>query len=584
MTSIRPRLIVLKGSSSTRRGGARPPLDAIRSVADVIEVENVEAARALICAAEPGTLVFSTDIAVSLAAADDGGESVRLLQQIGEGVGVINGEGRMVWGNEQLCRQSEEVRERFADTCHAAIELLNRDPAPDQVDTSSIKLAFSTNDTDYEVGISPAAHASHGPAVTEVVGVLWDVTHSRRLQRKIDAIDEAGAELMRIESATTHQMTMAERLRVLEERIVLSVHDLLEFDNFEIRLLDKQSNRLELVVAVGISPLKIGEVIHAATEGNGISGWVAATGRSYVCPDVRADGLYSQGLPEALSTLTVPLRLHDEVIGVFNVESHEINAFDDNDRQFAEIFGRYVAMAMHILDLLVVERYTTNEQIAANVLGELSVPIDELSRETDKLLAPDRADDGAGGVIDSGLRGQLEAIRDAAATIRRRISTCTGGPNTILGAEQELSRYESDPIFRDRHVLLADNEDEIREGVRRILEQKGCIVTAFETGLGAIEALEAASGTGTRFDLVISDIKMPDRTGYEVFRAVKNMASHLPVILMTGFGYDPHHSSIRASQEGLHALLFKPFKATQLIESVARAFEPEASTTTDGEA
>ena len=46
-----------------------------------------------------------------------------------------------------------------------------------------------------------------------------------------------------------------------------------------------------------------------------------------------------------------------------------------------------------------------------------------------------------------------------------------GADKTILGAEQELSRYAPDPSFKGRRVLLADNEDEIREGVRRILEQ-----------------------------------------------------------------------------------------------------------------
>ena len=68
-----------------------------------------------------------------------------------------------------------------------------------------------------------------------------------------------------------------------------------------------------------------------------------------------------------------------------------------------------------------------------------------------------------------------------------------------------------------------------------------------------------------------------------ILGAVKAHAANLPVILMTGFGYDPHHSSIRASQEGLHALLFKPFKASQLLDSVARAFAREASSTPDGE-
>ena len=64
---------------------------------------------------------------------------------------------------------------------------------------------------------------------------------------------------------------------------------------------------------------------------------------------------------------------------------------------------------------------------------------------------------------------------------------------------------------------------------------------------------------------------MPDHNGYEVFAAGKRAIPSLPSILMTGFGYDPHHSIVRASQEGLQAVLFKPFQAERLLEEVRKA-------------
>jgi DNA-binding NtrC family response regulator len=70
---------------------------------------------------------------------------------------------------------------------------------------------------------------------------------------------------------------------------------------------------------------------------------------------------------------------------------------------------------------------------------------------------------------------------------------------------------------------------------------------------------------------VLSDIKMPDRNGYEVYRTAKGINPNTPVVLMTGFGYDPHHCIVRASQEGLQSFLFKPFKATQLMEVLNRS-------------
>jgi DNA-binding NtrC family response regulator len=84
-------------------------------------------------------------------------------------------------------------------------------------------------------------------------------------------------------------------------------------------------------------------------------------------------------------------------------------------------------------------------------------------------------------------------------------------------------------------------------------------------------AIRAAVAAGTPFDLVISDVRMPDANGYEVFRATKDASPSTPVILMTAFGYDPNHSIVRSSQEGLHCFLFKPFQIAQLLEEGRKA-------------
>ena len=78
------------------------------------------------------------------------------------------------------------------------------------------------------------------------------------------------------------------------------------------------------------------------------------------------------------------------------------------------------------------------------------------------------------------------------------------------------------------------------------------------------------------FDLVLSDIKMPDKTGYDVFASARRRSLTVPVILMTGFGYDPNHSIVRASQEGLQAVLFKPFKVDQLLSEVRKALQAQS--------
>jgi len=236
---------------------------------------------------------------------------------------------------------------------------------------------------------------------------------------------------------------------------------------------------------VNISPLKIGEVMYARPEGNGISGFVATSGKSYLCPHTDQDPLYREGLDNAASSLTVPLMLNERVIGVFNVESNKANAFDDNDRQFAEIFGRYIAASMNILDLLVVERYTTNEQMAQNVVGELSQPLGELTGQVETLRTMSE-DDPA-------VQSTVERISRTIAKLRSTLESCTAGPRTILGAEQELHRHQPDPVLQGKRILVADDEPAIRDTLNALLTQKGCVVTVCKTGSETIDALSVPS-------------------------------------------------------------------------------------------
>jgi CheY-like chemotaxis protein len=115
---------------------------------------------------------------------------------------------------------------------------------------------------------------------------------------------------------------------------------------------------------------------------------------------------------------------------------------------------------------------------------------------------------------------------------------------------------------------VADDEPNIRVTISDVLRKYGAKITQAASGSEAITLLEQGS-----FDLVVSDIKMPDKTGYDVFAAAHKRNTSTPVILMTGFGYDPNHSIVRASQEGLQAVLFKPFKVEQLLVEVRKALQ-----------
>ena len=62
---------------------------------------------------------------------------------------------------------------------------------------------------------------------------------------------------------------------------------------------------------------------------------------------------------------------------------------------------------------------------------------------------------------------------------------------------------------------------------------------------------------------------MPDISGYEVYRRLRQAQPQARVILMTSYGYDPTHALVKARQDGLRFVLFKPFRVDQLRDALA---------------
>jgi len=477
------------------------------------------------------------------------------LDGLGEGVAVVVDRGEIVWMNDRLADHSPEMLRRFADCCHDAIgEFMTH---PEVLDGESIRTDFRHGDRTYDVICSPMPD---DPTRHTVAALVSDVTELKRTEALIEEIDAAGGDLLDLDPDTVNPLDVAARLRLIEDKVVRTMRSVVGFEHFEVRIVDRRSGQLELVMGAGMDPLSIGERLFARAEENGISGWVAAQGKAYLCRDAAKDPMYRVGIPSCGSSLTVPLRLRDRVVGVLNVESEQVDAFDERDQLLVELYGRYVAMAVNILDMLVVERYTTNRAFSSTVLGELRDPLDAITRHAAELRSTY--------IGDAAMLGRLDAILASVDLVRQRVLACSSGPQTILGAGEWDQEPVDDPVVKGRRIIVADDEPAIRDAIKDLLEQRGARVEAYADGAGAIESLEADGGD---VDLVISDVRMPDRNGYEVFRSARSHAPQASIILMTGFGYDPNHSIVRSSQEGLEAFLFKPFRVSQLVEEVHKA-------------
>jgi hypothetical protein len=329
-------------------------------------------------------------------------QAAAILDQLPDGVALLDYELRILWSNQQFrdftqrrdaCRTETAVSAPFAEPAAAATastatvddsvagksfyeafgspEIMGPDFCPLHTALGSGELARSSlrvgEKTYYEVQARPISHTSADTPNLLVVSVR-DISVEVLQRQKLNAIYQAGLELGDLSMQDILQMTVDERIELLKCKILHYTQDLLQFETVEIRVLDKRTKVLEPLLAVGMDPGAAARLLRAEPQGNGVTGFVAATGKSYLCEDTTNDPLYLPGAPGARSSLTVPLILHDEILGTFNVESPRPGAFSENDLQFLELFSREVAVALNTLELLVAEKLTTANESMERIL------------------------------------------------------------------------------------------------------------------------------------------------------------------------------------------------------------------------
>ncbi|MBI5528522.1 MAG: sigma-54-dependent Fis family transcriptional regulator [Deltaproteobacteria bacterium] len=114
------------------------------------------------------------------------------------------------------------------------------------------------------------------------------------------------------------------------------------------------------------------------------------------------------------------------------------------------------------------------------------------------------------------------------------------------------------------HVLVAEDDEELLDLIRRVLSEEGYRVICAGDGTAAMSILEDGE-----FDLVLTDIRMPGPDGMAVLRQAISRRLHQPVILMTAFG--SIESAVQAMREGAYHYLTKPFDIEDLVEVVGGA-------------
>ncbi|MBI2825999.1 MAG: response regulator [Planctomycetia bacterium] len=484
-----------------------------------------------------------------------------------DGVVLLDSDNTIIWGNGRLREWTD--RDSIVGLNFYAVlgspEILGPDFCPFHTALATGTRSSSTlraNDNKYFRVHALPIHDAGGPPKNLVV-TIRDVTSEVQQQQKLAAIHQAGVELADLSPDELSHMTVDERIELLKSNILHFTQDLLKFDVVEIRLLDAKTGKLEPLLAAGMVPEAAGRALYAQLQNNGVTGFVAATGKSYLCEDTTEDPLYLEGCKGAKSSLTVPLILHDEVIGTFNVESPEPRAFSESDMQFLEIFTRDVAVALNTLELLVAEKATTAAESVEAIHSAVALPVDDILNDAVNVM---ERYIGHEPEVAERLQNILRNARDIKQVIQqvgKKMAPSHAHPTPVPSAQR--------PQLTGLQVLVVDTDDSVRSAAHGLLERYGCVV---ETAHDAGEAVSMVRnlGPGNAYDVIIADIRLPDMTGYELMLKLQTIMDTVPMVLMTGFGYDPGHSIVKARQAGLHAdaVLYKPFRLDALLDTVEK--------------
>lgn len=119
-------------------------------------------------------------------------------------------------------------------------------------------------------------------------------------------------------------------------------------------------------------------------------------------------------------------------------------------------------------------------------------------------------------------------------------------------------------------VLIVDDEKIVLEVLQRILTRLGYNAVVTDSGENALKRFVKES-----FDLVLMDVLMPERDGFEIAREMRQMKPDQKIVLVTGIGTDAATAQADSERVGIDNVLSKPFSYEKIKMIVKNALEPD---------
>ena len=208
-----------------------------------------------------------------------------VLNCLPEGVAMIGSDLTILWSNDHFQLWAGGVS-RIGENFYSALsnpEILGTEGCPLQTCFMSGIQASTTLQTAsgsyYHLHAAPLKNSLDSDGtIARLVVTLSDVTEEILQEQKLAAIHQAGARLTDLKPDEIFLMDVDQRIDLLKENIRHYTEDLLNVEVIEIRLLEQSTGDLIPLLSVGIDQVAADRRLMASPQGNGVTGYVAASG------------------------------------------------------------------------------------------------------------------------------------------------------------------------------------------------------------------------------------------------------------------------------------------------------------------
>ena len=133
----------------------------------------------------------------------------------------------------------------------------------------------------------------------------------------------------------------------------------------------------------------------------------------------------------------------------------------------------------------------------------------------------------------------------------------------------------------NKHILIAEDDPGMQTALSFILEDEGYELTTVSNGKAAFEKIQASFQNNQMFDLLITDIQMPELNGLQLIKSISQAGIDLPIIVITGYG--DKQTLIELIRLGCDDFLPKPFEPDDVCQKVQEIFEKVLATKAEEE-